>query len=134
MGAVYDRYYEQVKYALSRRELDGTFDRFYEVVDKCIRCEVSDYLYSIRRGDTEFQWRRMLKSLLQFQRTKKTDGKLKLKKEVKHYLGSLDTVQSAFWWQQDVRSSKYVKIVECYSGTVRFYTTARQELFQTKIK
>lgn len=22
-----------------------------------------------------------------------------------------------FWWQQDVRSSKYVKIVECYSGT-----------------
>lgn len=131
MGAVYDRYYEQVKYALSRRELDGTFDRFYtdtwngeyycydkawnrfiqemmysdditgyyngmseaekciegwtedeeiiramkkigfnslifhklknvspEVVDKCIRCvmltEVSDYLYSIRREDTEF--------------------------------------------------------------------------------
>ena len=58
MGAVYDRYYEQVKYALSRRELDGTFDRFYEVVDKCIRyvmlTEVSDYLYSIRREDTEF--------------------------------------------------------------------------------
>lgn len=131
MGAVYDRYYEQVKYALYRREWDGTFDRFYEdtwngeyysydkawvrfiqemmysdditgyyngfsdaeeciegweedeeliramkrigfssltfyglknvsseVVDKCIRCvmltEVSNYLYSIRRGDTEF--------------------------------------------------------------------------------
>ena len=29
MGAVYDRYYEQVKDALSRREYDGTFDRFY---------------------------------------------------------------------------------------------------------
>lgn len=135
MGAVYDKYYKQVKNALSRREWDGTFDRFYadtwngeyycydkawarfiqemmhsdditgcyngffkdenaakecvegweedeeliqamkkigfssllfhelknvspEVVDKCIRCvmltEVSDYLYSIRRGDTEF--------------------------------------------------------------------------------
>lgn len=25
-----------------------------EVVDKCMLIEVSDYLYSIRRGDTEF--------------------------------------------------------------------------------
>ena len=135
MGAVYEKYYEQVKHALSRREWDGTFDRFYEdtwngeyydyakawvrfiqemmysddvtgyyngffkddnaakecikgweedeeliramkrigfsslrfrelknvspeIADRCIRCvmltEVSDYLYSVRRGDTEF--------------------------------------------------------------------------------
>lgn len=43
MGA----YYEQVKYALSRRE----------VVDKCIRCvmltEVSDYIYSEIRSFSE---------------------------------------------------------------------------------
>lgn len=135
MGAVYDKYYRQVKEALSRKEFDGTFDKYYEdtwngeyycwddawekfiddmaydndvtgyesgffddkgkaeecikgwtedekiihlleeigltslhfyglgkvdpdVVDICIRCailvDVSDYLYSIRRGDTEF--------------------------------------------------------------------------------
>lgn len=131
MGKVYDRYFEQVKKALSRKELDGTFDKYYEdtwngeyycwdeawdkfigdmiysddvtgyengfkeaeefikgwtedkgiinlleeigltsiqfyelgkvdpnVVDTCIRCamlmDVSDYLYSIRRKDTEF--------------------------------------------------------------------------------
>lgn len=35
--------------------MGAVYDRYYEVVDKCIRCvmltEVSDYLYSIRRGD-----------------------------------------------------------------------------------
>lgn len=30
MGAVYDKYYRQVKEALSRKELDGTFDKYYE--------------------------------------------------------------------------------------------------------
>ena len=135
MGKVYDKYYRQVKKALSRRELDGTFDKYYEdtwngeyycwddawvkfikdmlysdevtgyesgffddkskaekcikgweedkeimsllerigltslhfcllekaapdVIDTCIRCavlnDVSDYLYSVRRKDTEF--------------------------------------------------------------------------------
>lgn len=30
MGAVYDKYFKQVKEALSRKELDGTFDKYYE--------------------------------------------------------------------------------------------------------
>lgn len=30
MGKVYYKYYKQVKEALSRKELDGTFDKYYE--------------------------------------------------------------------------------------------------------